>query len=227
VAFGVVLLRLRRPGFLPVVLVASILTGAFLFCLVLKWMPYHARLHVPLFILSAPIVALLFQRGLFRFLLAPVVLLFAWTTWPYVFYYPSRPALGDTSVFSTSLETRQYESYLPLRTLYPQVIQILAQQRVHELGFISDTNEWEYPISAYGHFHHLWRTDQVLIQNCYAGLETTRVPDALVNTLPGGEDETLVVHGRIYRKIFAGSNPETKQLLVSVYLPISTSGPFR
>src|SRR4029077_9693299 len=42
---------------------AGCLLVAFLFfCLVLRWQPWHSRLHLPLFILGAPLVGVVFER---------------------------------------------------------------------------------------------------------------------------------------------------------------------
>lgn len=42
------------------ILLASILGAAILFCLVLRWQEWHTRLHLPLFVLAAPLVAAAF-----------------------------------------------------------------------------------------------------------------------------------------------------------------------
>jgi len=223
-AFGLVLLRFRRNAGIAATVAICILSGAFLFCLILKWQPFHSRLHLPLFILSAPVAALLFQGGLFRYLLAPVVVLLAWMSLPDVFEYPCRPALGPNSVFIASSDDQQYRTYFPLRELYPRIIQLLLQDHVKEVGFISNHNQWEYPLAAYGNFHSRWRTDQVLIWGRYAHLETKRVPDALV-CARRGLGEILVVHRRTYHRIYTGNDPSTQQFLVSVYLPVSAPAP--
>src|SRR5262249_9415049 len=42
---------------------AGCLVAAFaLFCLVLRWQPWHSRLHLPLFVLGTPLVGLVFAR---------------------------------------------------------------------------------------------------------------------------------------------------------------------
>jgi hypothetical protein len=217
-ALGWAAAQTRRAAAAPA-LAACIVAGALLFCLVLKWQPYHARLHLPLFVLSAPLVALLFQPPFGRVFLAPVFLLFTWAAWPGVFNYEVRPALGRHSVFRASHDEQQYRTNLPLLPIYPPIVRLLLENHVQEVGFISDKNQWEYPIAAYGYFHGAWRTDDMLVRGCYASLETTRVPDALVCTRAGA-GENLSVHGRAFRRVYTGMDPATGQVLAALYLPV-------
>src|SRR5262249_830300 len=62
VAFGMLLFgpKAKANGMLPYA--ACVAAGALLFCVFLRWQPWHTRLHLPLFVLSGPVVAAAFAR---------------------------------------------------------------------------------------------------------------------------------------------------------------------
>jgi 4-amino-4-deoxy-L-arabinose transferase-like glycosyltransferase len=84
----------------PALLYAAACAAAFLlFCLVLKWQPWHARLHLPGFLLAAPAVGLVLAR---RPALGQVIgVLLLLTALPALLFSPTRPLLGPGNVFET------------------------------------------------------------------------------------------------------------------------------
>jgi 4-amino-4-deoxy-L-arabinose transferase-like glycosyltransferase len=90
----------------PALLYAAACAAAFLlFCLVLKWQPWHARLHLPGFLLAAPAAGLLLERrrALGRWIGAILLL----GALPALLLSPTRPLLGPGNVFATP-RTDQY-----------------------------------------------------------------------------------------------------------------------
>jgi hypothetical protein len=64
VAFGMLPFRRNRKAGGVLLYAACVATGALLFCMVLRWQPWHTRLHLPLFVLSAPVVVAAFSDRL-------------------------------------------------------------------------------------------------------------------------------------------------------------------
>lgn len=62
VAFAMLPFGLRKKSWSVIHYAACVATGALLFCILLKWQPWHTRLHLPLFVLSAPLVAAAFSH---------------------------------------------------------------------------------------------------------------------------------------------------------------------
>ncbi|MFN2386798.1 MAG: ArnT family glycosyltransferase [Thermoanaerobaculia bacterium] len=94
----------------PALLYAAACAAAFLlFCLVLKWQPWHARLHLPGFLLAAPLVGLAWslRPALGRGIGAVLVLV----ALPALLVSPTRPLLGPDNVF----ETPRIEQYFASR----------------------------------------------------------------------------------------------------------------
>src|SRR5262249_32734710 len=80
----------------------SLLAAFLLFSVYLKWMPWHSRLHLPLFVLFSPVIGLVLsprknQRRT-NILMASLIAVAS----PWVFYNPARPMLGENNVFITN-----------------------------------------------------------------------------------------------------------------------------
>jgi hypothetical protein len=212
----------RRFGFPPLALGGSVLTGAFLFCLMLKWQPFHARLHLALFIMSAPLAGLVLGSMFRRMISLPILVLFLLTAIPNVFWYFPRAALGPLSVFVTSTEFQQLFRQPQLAGPYEEAKEILEQNKVQEVGLICHEDDWEYPLLISDRVPVSWRVDHVLIDNAYAPLETTLVPDALLCTRPG-LGEIVTVHGQRYRLARAYVRGRAQNLVLSIYFPENAS----
>jgi hypothetical protein len=92
---------LRRRGYL-LAYTGSLASGLLLFALCLKWQPWHSRLHLPLFVLGSPLIAVVW--GHYRRAMGIVVALLLATSVPWVVYNSSRPLLGPASVPSRAVE---------------------------------------------------------------------------------------------------------------------------
>ena len=66
--------RVRRDSRVRV-LAVCVLAAFVLFCLFLRWQPWHSRLHLPLFVLGAPVVGVVLERLTWPVLAIPLTLL--------------------------------------------------------------------------------------------------------------------------------------------------------
>jgi 4-amino-4-deoxy-L-arabinose transferase-like glycosyltransferase len=145
------LLRHRRevPGALWAY-TAALAGGFLLFCLALKWQPWNSRLHLPLFLLSAPAVAVGFAARLrpsWARALAAVLLLasFVWALGN-----ETRPLVGRPSIFKRS-RVEQYFSDTQAREDYTGVARHILERGHTRVGLVfgGDANsQREYPLWA-------------------------------------------------------------------------------
>jgi hypothetical protein len=204
---------LRRPG-RAALLAAAVLVAFLLFCLLLRWQPWHARLHLPLFALCAPLVA----RGLERWRPAAVAaagFLLAWAG-PFLVHNALRPVLGEGSVFRVPRRVQYFAARPDLLGPYFEATALLRDHSCRAVGWVGDEESCEYPFWALlsGARPGRCRVEAVDVSTPSAALAPGRAPfrpDALVaiNQAPAAERS---LDGRRYRQAFAAG-------LVQVYLP--------
>lgn len=125
------------------------LAAAFLlFCLVLKWQPWHSRLQLPLFVLAAPFVAAAWH-GAPRLLGAAAVLLSVLAVRP-LLYNRLAPLAGKHTVFGTPRADQYFQSYgggpSSRRREYLAALGLLRERRCERVGLLLGWDDWEHPL---------------------------------------------------------------------------------
>lgn len=120
-----------------------------LFSWLLTWQNWHVRLHLPMTLLAAALVAarLTFvRRGMvlgicaLALLAAPLYLLFNVT----------RPLVGEHSVLATSRTAEYFRPRPQLRAPYEELVRRLDDADVREVGVVSGVDDWHYPLVVLG-----------------------------------------------------------------------------
>lgn len=130
---------------------AAVAASGLLFCIILKWQPWHSRLHLSLFILAAPLLAtLLAERIRRRGLVFPSLLLLLLSV-PWLFWSRPRPLAGPQSVFSVPRSSQSFANRPDLEPSYTQGIEVVRQRGCSSVGLVLGGNDWEYPFWALLH----------------------------------------------------------------------------
>jgi hypothetical protein len=117
--------------------------GAIAFC-ALKWQPWNSRLHLPLFVLVAPLVGIGLERGrrsgavcaaAFCLLALPSLA----ATWP-------RPLLGLDSVLSVPRTAQRFHNNSQLEPVYMAAVDRLGDAGCGRVGLVMGGDGWEYPL---------------------------------------------------------------------------------
>jgi hypothetical protein len=147
-ALGSILVRKslrKREGLLLYALCC--LLGFLLFCGYLKWQPYHSRLHMSFFVLSAPFVAvaLFDMRGgrIGTFGRALSLLVLAVMAVPTLLYSCERPLLGEHSMLPKNRNERYFWFPHP-KEPFTNAQQFLKDRKLGAVGFVGA--DWEYPM---------------------------------------------------------------------------------
>ena len=125
------------------------LVGAFvLFCLYLKWQPWHSRLHLPLFLLWSPLIGLLLSQVRGRRIAESAIVILLLGALPWVVFNRSRSIVSilDQESIMTTDRTELYFRNLPsLHEPYVRAAQFLQNSQCLNVGLVLGGNDWEYP----------------------------------------------------------------------------------
>ena len=131
----------------------AVVSAMLLFCALLKWQPWHSRLHLPWFILCAPIVAIPLSTIGSRWI-KPIQLLLIVLSLPWAFCNATRPLVANrlngarANIFQTPRD-RQYFIHKPRHWLgYERITSQILEGQWKRLGLFMPPDGWEYPFWA-------------------------------------------------------------------------------
>lgn len=129
--------------------------GAFLFCLMLKYQPWHSRLHTPLFLLLAPVIGLALEEVRRVAVAHAVAALLLLASIPFVVFNRQRPIIPITTATSgyrpSILADDRMDQYFAnpyarhLREPYLEAAKVL-RQRKGDVGLLLPEDAFEYPL---------------------------------------------------------------------------------
>jgi hypothetical protein len=196
----------------------TLVAGFVLFCAVVIWSPWRARLHLSLFVLAAPFIGLvlaeLFQRRVAHIVVVSLLTL----SLIWVFCNETRPLLANKQF----IERKQWENIF-LMSRFDQYFLSASQQvkarkqmqkdvvgavdrlqtnQCSEVGLVIGGNSWEYPYWMRGqellqkplHLEHL-QVDNLSANQGSAAYQTFKPCALLVSTGKGGDRPNLSVNG--------------------------------
>lgn len=161
--------RTRRRVAWALVIVAQVL----LFCALLKWQNWHARLHLPMFVLAAPLVAVCLEQMKKRALVYAIAMLLVVASPLYVFFNYTRPLVGERSILTVDRSTQYFLPRPNIETGYRSIADELDRRRVRRLAVVAPIDQWEYP------FHVLAADDRLVVFDALVENRTARYPASI------------------------------------------------
>jgi hypothetical protein len=123
----------------------ALMAAFLLFCTYLRWQPWHVRLHLPLFVLAAPLVSvLLCSRLRPKGSGAVGTLLVLWAL-PLVLMNPASPLLGPRSVLRVARQAQYFRNWPDLESPYRHAVRTVRSASCTDVGLYEDVR-WEYPL---------------------------------------------------------------------------------
>jgi len=126
--------------------ILSVGIGFLVFCGYLRWQPWHNRLHLPLFVLSAPFIGLVLgDRVRNRAIANSCMTVLIVVALPWVFKNKTRPLLGRDSIFTAS-RTKQYFKDRGGIAAYVEASKAISGSHCQTVGMILGKDDYEYPL---------------------------------------------------------------------------------
>jgi 4-amino-4-deoxy-L-arabinose transferase-like glycosyltransferase len=145
--------RLRKQQIL-ITYISLTLIAFLLFCLLLKWQPWHSRLHLSLFVLFAAPVGIVLANLPQRRLVNSIVVLLIISSLPWCLFGRSRPLIARLeplthgsieNVFNTSDVDRYFANQQLISGPYVGATDYIKSQNCQSVGLALNPDTWEYP----------------------------------------------------------------------------------
>jgi hypothetical protein len=137
----------KHPGFRPVLIYGMMLAAGFLlFSANIRWQPWASRLHLPVFLIAAPFLAMVFASVLKGRLLPVLVVLLSLSATPYLFVSDSRPFLGERSVFRLTRWEAMFNQFAQASEDYRMVSEAILAAPCDDVGVVIGGDSWSYPL---------------------------------------------------------------------------------
>ena len=120
------------------------------FAFYLKWQPWHTRLHIPIFILSIPLIIIAMNKAKwFKYFALSMTPILMFSFYFYFVYNKTRPILFKPEYTKNiKLTDSRYKKYFTnqpqLYREYAKVCDLLYENDTHKIGF--SLSDWEYPV---------------------------------------------------------------------------------
>jgi hypothetical protein len=154
VLFGLLLVRPRKFGGGALVYGLGVAAGFILFSAVFKWQIWGSRLHLPFFVLLAPLCGFVLERALPARIAQLIGLALIVLSWPWLTGISTRPLLsgsggsGSPSVLLQSREDLYYANVPWAVEGYQTVIRRVSEGGCSDIGLVLSGSAMEYLIWA-------------------------------------------------------------------------------
>lgn len=173
-----------------------------LFCILLKWQPWHSRLHLPIFILAMPILGIVLIRFSRYGILYLLMVLLIFSSIPYVINNAIRPLIGVDSILKKNRISQYFKNSPGRQIRYRATMELCKIYNCNQIGLICGANDWEYPLWVIGNSSQdKVRIEHIGVGNISKKFVFTFEPDAIIMTYPTQEKEKIY-QGKTYPKVF-------------------------
>lgn len=181
-AVSTVLARRRREPGSGVQLAWLLVVAAqvLLFAALITWQNWHVRMHLPMTVAAAALVAVRLGARRSGRLLAIACVIAILMAPLYVLLNVTRPLVGEDSILTSSRAAVRYQPRPQLRQPFAEVVQRIGATGVERVGLVSGIDDWQYPLLRELHVRDI-EVEQVLVtgpSSRYA--EAAPLPDALI-----------------------------------------------
>lgn len=125
---------------------SALLIAAFLLlCLLLKWQPWNSRLHLPLFVLGAPIIGVVLSTVMGSKTTYSLAFMLILISLPWLFFNTTRPITGPNNIFTTPRIDQYFVNVPAFKEPFKKIAAEISSQQYKNVGFDTYTYATEYP----------------------------------------------------------------------------------
>ena len=126
----------------------ALIGGFLLFALYLRWQPWNSRLHLPLFVLWSPFIALALSSVADSRFSTVIAITLALLSIPWLVHNQTRPLVGEGSILTVNRVDQYFTSRPGLHYPYVEVTDRIKSIGCTRVGLVLGADDWEYPFWA-------------------------------------------------------------------------------
>ncbi|MGC9504488.1 ArnT family glycosyltransferase [Baaleninema sp.] len=133
----------------------AIVFGFLMFCSLIIWSPWRSRLHLPLFVLLSPFIAVVLERVVKPQLANAVAVFLILASLLWLLFNETRPIIANgqyieenrvVNIFNTPRNDQYFTPRPEIRQSYKQTVDWLAESGCTDIGLSYSGDAWEYPL---------------------------------------------------------------------------------
>jgi len=124
----------------------AIIVSFLLFNFIFKWQLWNARLHLPFFVLFAPVAGTVFSLFVPRKIHLWIGGLLFVTSLPWIFLNESRPLFKEKNIFNTPRIEQYFANNPGFYFSYERTVASLKESGCSDIGLFFGADTWEYPL---------------------------------------------------------------------------------
>ena len=122
----------------------SVLSCFLLFCLIVRYQPWHSRFHLPLFILFCPVAGAVLERTLKQKSII-LGLLFLLGAMPWLLVNHQHPWFGHRSIWNVPRPAQYFYKHADMAIPVVGITNDLKSMHCKQVGLLLGEDTWEYP----------------------------------------------------------------------------------
>lgn len=196
----------------------------FLFCIYLKWQPWHSRLQLPIFILWSPLIALaLLSTKFFIKRQFFVVLCIFIASLPWTLFSATKPLIAklhskspyykiEESIFNSPRSQQYFMNRPKLLNSYKGVTEEIIKSNEKNIGLIISGDEWEYPLFPFLHEKEI-KINHIEVRNDSALITTKTNSENLILEINQSPKNELLINNKKFIRIWSENNISLYQFI--------------
>jgi hypothetical protein len=126
--------------------IIALVVAFLIFCGCLKWQPWHSRLHLPLFVLWSPVIAVIMSTAMNKWIANVIMAILVIISFHWVLKNESRPLIGQNSILNTSRIDQYFINRPGIKESYYYCALAISSQQCNDIGLQLGGDHWEYPL---------------------------------------------------------------------------------
>jgi len=192
------LIFLKKEKRLIGIYAAAVLAIYLLFCFLLEWQIWHNRLHLPILIASAPVIAYVLSKWKkLSYGLAIIMILLG----IYIsLNNETRPIIGKQSIFKTERQDQYFIKRPEQKAHWQAIKDYCTKNKINSIGFIDYNSGWEYPLWQIVNSDYAMEIKNIKVENESKRLEDQAYKPNIILVQKRLNDNSLQQAGNTYTK---------------------------